>query len=60
MNKKQLVMKLIIACRKYNIKNYDPMKAEGEENNHFENVILYRALYMLTNKQIIKLINSVK
>ena len=60
MNKKQLVMKLIKTCSKYDIENYDSMKAEGEENNHFENVILYRALYMLTNKQIIKLINSVK
>ena len=57
MNKQQLILQLITTCRKY---NYKDSIGDDEQKNYFANVVLYRALRMLTNKQIIKLINSVK
>ena len=56
MNKKQLIMKLIETCNKY---DYKDNISDDEHKNYFGNVVLYRALYMLTNKQIKKLINTV-
>lgn len=52
-------MQLIKTCSKYDEQNRDPNKIDGDEiEDHFEDVILYRALKMLTNKQIKKLIIS--
>ena len=48
-------MKLIKTCNKYNYKD----TWGDEQKSYFENVVLYRALRMLTNKQIKKLINTV-
>jgi len=61
MNKDKLIMQLIKTCSKYDMKNRDLNRIDGtEQENHLEDVVLYRALRMLTNKQIKKFVNSVK
>ena len=58
MKKQLLITKLIKMCCLINKKNADP--SDPEPTNHFEDVVLYQALRMLTNKQINKLIEKQK
>lgn len=52
-------MKLVKTCSEYDMKNRDHTIDPTEQENYLEDVVLYRALNMLTNKQIKKLINTV-
>tara|TARA_R100000664_G_C2695120_1_gene97646 strand:+ start:482 stop:688 length:207 start_codon:yes stop_codon:yes gene_type:complete len=58
MKKQLLIQKLIEMSCLINKKNADP--SDPEPINHFEDVVLYQALRMLTNKQINKLIEKQK
>ena len=58
MKKQLLVQKLIKMSSQINKKNANP--SDPEPINHFEDVVLYQALRMLTNKQINKLIEKQK
>jgi hypothetical protein len=58
MKKQLLIIKLIEMSCLINKKNADP--SDSEPTNHFEDVVLYQALRMLTNKQINKLIEKQK
>jgi len=58
MNKSLLISELIKVCGQVNAKNADP--SNPEPIFHLEDVVLYQALRMLTNKQINKLIEKTK
>ena len=58
MNKSLIIEKLIKVCSQINKKNADPSDPEPE--HHFQDVVLYQALRMLTNKQLNKLIKKQK
>tara|TARA_A100000172_G_C2964591_1_gene83730 strand:+ start:46 stop:231 length:186 start_codon:yes stop_codon:yes gene_type:complete len=58
MSKSLLIKKLMEVCFEVNRKNADP--SNPEPGCHLEDVVLYQALRMLTNKQISKLIKKQK
>tara|TARA_R100001086_G_scaffold231948_1_gene152916 strand:- start:55 stop:276 length:222 start_codon:yes stop_codon:yes gene_type:complete len=58
MNKSLIIEKLIKISSQINEKNADP--SDPEPTYHFEDVVLYQALRMLTNKQLNKLIKKQK
>jgi len=58
MSKSLLIEKLIRVCGQVDTKNADPRNPEPI--HHLEDVVLYQALRMLTNKQIDKLIEKQK
>ena len=58
MNKSLIIEKLIKVCSQINKKNADP--GDPEPVHHFQDVVLYQALRMLTNKQLNKLIKKQK
>ena len=58
-HKQKIIMQLLKTCSEYDTK-FPEVEPNGEQSSYFLNVIVYKALRKLSNKQLEQLIKETK